>query len=184
MKNLVVLSLLSLFVFCFQTSYAQGNFDLSFGVGAFPTFAKDKGKVLVLPLSLNFDYKINKNFSLGLYTGYSVTETDREVINDGEVAQWQNKYSVYGIRAAAHTDKLDNWDIYGGMTLSYNHSRIDVIEGSKEKLEEHMGIKESSGKVSASGFVGARYSITKNLGVYTEVGFGISLLTAGVSYRF
>ena len=183
MKKVTLFSLIICFCFAFQTMNAQGRYDINFGVGALPTFAKDKGTTKLLPLVMNVHYKINPKFSLGVFAGHSVTETNREFINDGQLTQWKNRFSTFGIRAAAHTDKLYKWDIYGGMTLSYNFSNIEVIEGNMDILADHMGIKPRSGKFSASAFLGSRYEITKHLGIFGELGFGISILTMGVSCR-
>lgn len=184
MKKVYQLSLVLLLSFCFQTLYAQSKVDVNFGIGAFPTFAKDKGKVMLLPLTLNASYKLTSKFSLGLYMGHSVTETNREFLNDGVFTQWKNHFSTVGIRAAAHTDKLYNWDIYGGMSLSYNYSKIEMMEGNMDEMAKHMGIKPKSGKIAASGFLGTRYAFTEMIGLYGELGFGISILTFGCSLRF
>ena len=184
MKKLMLFSLTFLFCLAFQTMNAQGRFDVNFGVGLLPTFAKDNGKTKLLPLTLNAHYKITPNFSLGAFAGHSVTETNREFIQDGELTQWKNRFTAVGIRAAAHTDKLYKWDIYGGMVLSYNYSNIEVIEGNMDILADHMGIKEKSGKFSASAFLGARYELTEHVGLFGELGFGISILTLGAGYQF
>lgn len=183
MKKVYLLSLFLLFSIGFQTLYAQGKVDVNFGVGALPTFAKDKGQVVFVPMILNASYKLTNKFSLGTYVGHSVTETNREILNDGVLTQWKNHFTTFGIRAAAHTDKLYNWDIYGGLSLSYNFSRIDLIEGNSDDMAKHMGIKPKSGKFAASGFVGSRYALSKKVGLYGEVGFGISILTFGCSLR-
>lgn len=183
MKNVFSLSLLFCLFVGSQTVYAQGKVDINLGIGAFPTFAKDKGKVMLLPLTLNAAYKLTSKFSLGTYVGHSVTKTNREILNDGVLSQWKNHFTTVGIRAAAHTDKLYNWDIYGGMSLSYNYSRIEMVDGSMDKMTKHMGIKPKSGKVAASGFLGTRYAVTENMGLYGELGFGISILTFGFSLR-
>lgn len=183
MKKVYQLSLFVILSIGFQTLHAQGKLDVNFGVGALPTFAKDKGKVLVVPLTMNATYKLTNKFSLGVYAGHSATETNRELFNDGVLSQWQNHFTTVGIRAAAHSSNQYNWEIYGGMTVSYNYSRIKMMEGDLDQMAKHMGIKSHSGKVAASAFLGTRYAVTDKLGMYGEVGFGISILTFGVSLR-
>jgi hypothetical protein len=186
MKNKTSLSLIFFLILaCFQAGYSQnGRFDVNFGVGIFPTFAKDKIKTILPPLALSCDFKAMPNLSVGLYAGHSESVKKYKVGNDGTVAQSRNRFSIVGLRAAAHYRELENWDFYGGMTLNYNHSRVEILEGDKDFITRHMGIKPVSGKMSASGFVGARYGLGKNLGIFAEIGMGISIVAVGVGYRF
>lgn len=187
MKRIILLFLTAVMLMVFTTMSAQqqikGTLEAGLGIGLLPTFPKDKGIMTVPPLSLNLDYRFGGSFSLGLYLGYSVTETDKKVLSDGQIAQWQNRFTNFGIRAAAHTRNLKNWDVYGGMTFGYNLSRIKIMEGKKDAIINHMGIKPVSGKFSATGFVGARHAIGKKIGIYGEMGFGVSLFNIGLSLK-
>ncbi|MCB9296040.1 MAG: hypothetical protein H6559_23395 [Lewinellaceae bacterium] len=59
-----------------------------------------------------------------------------------------------------------------------------MMEGSLEKAKEEKGVRERSGKVLYTGFFGGRYSLTENFGLFGELGFGISLASVGLSWRF
>ena len=187
MTKLKTLSLVIATLFFFQTSYAQhsviSKIDFNVGIGLVPTFAKDEGIMKVPALSLDIDYRVAENFSLGLFSGYSVTQTDKQLLNDGKTAQWQNKFSVVGLRMAAHSNPYENWSFYGGLNVGYSTSRINALEGEMEKIAAHMGIKESSSRILMSGFVGTRLTIGKKMGIFGELGYGVSLLKTGVSIR-
>lgn len=188
MKNSLLFSILALVLFCSQTTFAQQwkkqRSNVDFRVGLLPTFSKDDGEVKVLPLSLNYDYRIAEKISVGAYLGYSVTETSRQEISDGMIAQWRNRFTIIGIRAAAHTNAFDDWDVYGGFSVGYNLTRLETLAGDASEIRKHKKLPESSGRVTMSGFVGARYALTDQVGISGEIGFGISLASLGVSYKF
>ncbi|MCG8330412.1 MAG: hypothetical protein MI974_22125 [Chitinophagales bacterium] len=157
--------------------------NINAGIGIVPTFFKDAGKAELLPLSLSTDFKLAKNFSLGVYIGHSVTKTDLKLMRDGTSAQWRNSYTATGVRMAGQSNDLNGWNLYGGMSVGYSHSNIEMIEGDLIKVKDHMGIKDNSGKMLMTGFLGARYSFTPKVGMFGELGMGAALATAGLSIR-
>jgi len=190
MKKIMLLSVCFLMALQFATAQSknfkpkQNYVDINAGMGILPTFLKDAGKSKMLPLSLSADYKLAKNFSLGIYVGHSVTETGLKVLRDGTQAQWKNSYYVTGLRMAAHSRYMDGWNIYGGMTMGYSHSNVEMMKGSPTKVRDNMGIEPSSGKMLLSGFLGTRYAFTPKVGIFGEIGMGgVSLATAGLSIR-
>ncbi|WP_028296948.1 hypothetical protein [Olivibacter sitiensis] len=113
--------------------------------------------------------------SLGGYvgnTGYKYTDL-------GYTAKWN--YVVVGARGAYHyngftsTPKLD---VYGGAMLAYNIVKYSA-EGNGADLSGNYG----SG-IGLSGFLGARWFLGENLGVYAELGYGVSVLGVGISFKF
>jgi acetolactate synthase regulatory subunit len=190
MKNVLLLS--TCLFFLAQGIHAQSYkplkptakyVNINAGLGLLPTFLKDAGKMKVLPMSLSADYKLAKNFSLGAYIGHSVTETDRKTMRDGTQAKWRNSYVVSGIRMAAQSKDLNRWNIYGGMSVGYSHSSVEMLEGQLEKVRDNMGVNPASGKILVTGFVGSRYAFNQKVGLFGEIGMGVSLATAGLSIR-
>lgn len=187
MKKVMLLSVLTLFLIRIanaQHGRQKNNYlDINAGIGLLPAFVKDAGKAKTLPLSLSADYKLAKHFSLGAFAGYSVTETSLKALPAGGRARWQNRFSLAGLRLAARSSALGPWNIYGGMSLAYAHSRVRMLEGQLEKAREEKGIQESSGRLLYSGFLGGRYSFTPRIGMFGELGFGASLVSLGMSVR-
>ena len=187
MKNAVLLSILVLFLS--QTADAQNrrapkrHADFNAGIGLLPTYLKDAGKMVSPPLSLSADFMLAENFSLGAFAGFSITETGLRAMRDGGTAKWRNHSSIFGLRMAAQSRPIGAWNIYGGMTAAYALSNIDVVEGQLEKVKQEKGLKESSGKMIFGGFIGGRHKLTPHLGLFGELGFGISLATVGLSVR-
>ncbi|MCP3932848.1 MAG: hypothetical protein GY705_27570 [Bacteroidetes bacterium] len=163
--------------------FKKGQLDANFGIGLLPTFTVDNGKTILLPLSISADYRLAGKFSMGLYAGKSITETKRTDIQDCPNAHWKNNFTTIGWRCSVHFTKREKLDIYGGFLLIYNHSKVEIKDGKMEALSKHLGIKPSSGTVTYSGFIDTRLALGKSLSTFGEIGYGISLISLGVSCR-
>ncbi|MBV6655263.1 MAG: outer membrane beta-barrel protein [Mameliella sp.] len=185
MKNLFF----SLCVILISTQFVQAqrfkpHVDVNLGIGILPTFVKDHGKAKMLPLSLTADYKFTKNFSLGLAASHSVTESGVYQFRDGTTAQWRNNFSTVTIRAAAHSSLLnDCWNIYGGLNAGYTNSNIEMMKGEEQKVKSERGIGRTGSNFLYTAFLGSRYCLGEKVGLFGEVGFGVSLATVGISVR-
>jgi hypothetical protein len=185
MKNLLV----SAALVCLFTQFvnAQGQkktyLDLNAGMGVLPTFVKDAGRVKTPALSFTADYQLQEHFSLGAFAGYSVTESSIRILRDGSTAQWTNRFSVAGLRLAARSSQMGPWNIYGGLAAGYAFSNIDIDRATLEKVKRETNVEKKSGNVLITGFVGARHSFTPKVGIFAELGYTCSLVTAGLSVR-
>lgn len=168
---------------CRNGRQKKGFLDAHIGIGLFPTYLKDNGRTAGLPLSGNLNYRLQQNFSLGAFAGYSFTYGARVFVGSKTAAPWKNRTAVAGLRFAAHSNPLGGWEFYGGMAAGMHFSRFDIMEAkAREKARQH-GFQARRSKFYATGFIGARYCLRKNLGLFTEVGMGDSLLKMGVSCR-
>ncbi|MEQ8707210.1 MAG: outer membrane beta-barrel protein [Phaeodactylibacter sp.] len=180
---------LSLTVLCLTIQFVQAqrfepHIDINLGIGVLPTFVKDHGKAKMLPMSLTADYKFTKNFSLGLAASYSVTESGVHQFLDGTTAQWRNNFSTVTMRAAAHSSLLQGcWNIYGGLNVGYTDSNIEMMQGEEEKVKAERGIGRTGSNFLYTAFLGTRYCLGKKIGLFGEVGFGVSIATVGISVR-
>lgn len=113
--------------------------------------------------------------SLGGYVG----NTGYKYGGAGYTAKWN--YIIIGARGAYHyngfTD-LPNLDVYGGAMLGYNIVSYKT-EGGGDAFKNNYG----SG-LGLSGFVGGRWLFTDNIGAYAELGYGVSVLALGVTFKF
>jgi opacity protein-like surface antigen len=90
---------------------------------------------------------------------------------------WRYNHYVLGGRGAFHYQFIPKLDTYGGLMLGYNIASVKWV-----------GDGESVGTASGSAFgysvfVGARYFFKPKLGVYSEIGYGIAYLSAGVTFK-
>ena len=86
--------------------------------------------------------------------------------------------TLVGVRGTYHFTILENWEVYGGAVL-----------GLKLESNRH---KDNIGTVASNTYVrfgwqalgGTRYMFTPYLGAFVEAGYGFTIATIGVSYRF
>lgn len=113
--------------------------------------------------------------SLGGYVG----NTGYKYGGAGYTAKWN--YIIIGARGAYHyngfTD-VPKLDVYGGAMLGYNIVSYKT-EGGGDDFKNNYG----SG-LGLSGFVGGRWFFTDNIGAYAELGYGVSVLALGVTFKF
>ncbi len=166
----------------------KGDIQISASVGLLPTFLADKGHTNIPPLSLKAAFFVSDKFSVEAYTAFSSTETGVQTYPDHSVNQTKNDFLLVGSRGAVHTFKFKNWDIYGGLMLGYNIPMVKTTttypEGPIKEGELTPSFhREAKNNFTYSGFVGATYFVKKNLGITGEVGYGISIINVGISYK-
>lgn len=172
-----------------NTRFEKGDIEISAGVGVLPTFFADQSKTIVPPLSARIGYRVSNNLSLAAYAAFSSSETNQIDLPDGSVTHYENDFLIVGIRGAAHTNRLDNWDIYGGFLLGYNipevtENRTFNTNGDAAPVEDAPSFsRPPENTFTYSGFVGASYYFGKRLGAFAEVGYGISLLNVGLNLK-
>lgn len=166
----------------------KGDFELSAGIGLVSTFAADRGTTIVPPISARMVYRLSDNFSLGAYAATSTTQSNKISRLDGSVEHFENQFTLLGLRAAAHSNRFDNWDIYGGVMVGYNIPNVTRTQTvgpdtPKDAVEGPSFTRPATNQMTFSGFVGASYLFNKKLGAFGEVGYGISLLNLGITWR-
>ncbi len=113
--------------------------------------------------------------SLGGYvgnTGYKYTDL-------GYTAKWN--YTIVGVRGAYHYNGFTNvskLDAYGGVMLGYNIAKYTSDSGDNSLANSY-----GSG-LGFTGFLGGRWFFTDRIGAYAELGYGVSVLNAGLTYKF
>lgn len=131
-------------------------------------------------LSISFDHGLWQAgeqgvISLGGYvgnTGYKYTDL-------GYTAKWN--YMVVGARAAYHYQgltSLPELDAYGGVMLAYN-----LVKYSSDGTNTGMANNYGSG-LGFSFFLGGRWFFSENIGAFAELGYGVSVLNVGASFKF
>ena len=155
--------------------------DANFGIGLLSTFAADKARTITPPLTIGGEYLINEKVSVGLQFGYTAAEKSRETM--GQKVAWHNNFYTISLRTGFHYTRISNWDVYGGLALSQNISRISSLNSEKSLFSLNLGIQESTSQFSYTAFLGGRYAIDKRMSIFAEAGFLTSIFTAGFGYR-
>lgn len=169
------------------TRFKAGDIELSASIGLLPTFVADQSNTIVPPIGFRAGYRVSENFSLAGFIAYSSSETDQITLLDGTVNQWKNNYTMLGLRGAVHATRIVNWDIYGGFMTAYNISNVDrtILEKADEKSNAPSAYQPTNENTfTFGGFVGGAYYFKKDIAVFGELGYGISLINAGVTMKF
>ena len=84
----------------------------------------------------------------------------------------------------------ERFEVYGGATLGYMHKNISEKTSTGRNYVQTPGKptkhdpNSSKGSLLYTGFVGTTFFVQKHIGLYAELGYGVSLLNGGVTFRF
>lgn len=143
--------------------------------------------------NLSFDYGVYNfsdvdNLSLGIggYFGYKnvwnrwntwwYDKNGNLHLSGGFRENWN--YFSFGIRPTIHYSFDNNFQVYGGFQFGY-------VLVSYSNTNPNFYYTESYGSRLGIGMlVAARYMFSKSFGAYGELGFGMTYLNLGVSFKF
>jgi len=172
-----LLSLAILFVVF--SSNAQKKSDLSFdgstsylhfGVGFGGGFYT--GTVTLPPISVSYEKAVTDKISVGGIVGYSSSKYSYFTDED-----YKYTYILIGARGNYHFATSEKFDPYVGATLGYNIVSVTAPSGG--------GDYTAKGSALLFGAqLGANYYFSPNLGAFAELGYGIGILTIGISAKF
>jgi hypothetical protein len=126
-----------------------------------------------LPITASFEHGFSDKISAGIYAGF---------IQRKYVDAYKYKYTVIGVRGSYHFNEVLNvtnpkLDVYGGISLYYRGYTLKYDFGGETE-------KATAGEVDFGLHVGTRYMFSDNVGGFAELGYGISPLQLGVSFKF
>lgn len=160
--------------------YTKGQQDLHLGVGVGTTLYGSGYHSILPPINIAYEKGITQNIGVGGYLGYATSRYDYAGLD----YSWRYSYTILGARAAYHYDlfKKPKLDTYGGAMLGFAIARAR-FRSDNPALNENDYNSPSSGGVTWSGFVGARYQFKEKIGAYAELGYGVSWLNLGLRMK-
>ncbi|HMQ63142.1 MAG TPA: hypothetical protein PKE06_20835 [Flavilitoribacter sp.] len=170
------------------TNFKPGNVEFAAGIGVLPTYFKDKATTVVPPVSARLDVRVTPGFTLGAFAGYSSYTKEKLSAPSGAVTHIENESLMIGLRAAMHALRVTNTDIYGGFQLGYEIPNVNTVatqvptDSPRDDIQPSFS-RPAENKLVYSGFIGASHYLTKRVGFYGEVGFGISVLNVGLTWK-
>lgn len=174
-KNNLKITCFLLIVFCMATvrtqaqSFEKGQQNFQLGVGLGSTFMVSGGSGTP-PISASYEFGITDKISLGAFAGYATQKIDLGIAN------WKYNYILAAAKGAYHFDfGVEKLDPYAGVLLGYNIASVSTSSNLPGA---------SAGGVLWGAHAGARYYLTPAIGVFGELGYGISWLNVGVSFKF
>lgn len=153
-----------------SAQYAQGQSDINLGVGFVSSFG--------LPISVSYDYAYSDKISIGGIFSYASSSEDFGF--GGFAYSWNYTYMIVGARGMYHFDFVDNMDTYAGVLLGYN---IASAKFDGDPALEALVTEPSVGGLAWGITAGARYHFTDNLGAFAELGYGVSVINVGLTYK-
>src|SRR5690606_40595896 len=87
-------------------------------------------------------------------------------------------FHVTGVQTCALPISVPNLDVYGGAMLGYN-----IVKYSSDGDDMAMVNNYGSG-MGLSGFLGSRWFFSDKIGAYAELGYGVSVLNVGLTFKF
>ena len=171
-----------------QSAFAQGNFQrgdnaINLGIG----FGSSLGYTYSSQtpgISASFEHGVWEVggpgvISLGGYIGYKSFTNKYDYFLSYYEEKWS--YTIIGFRGAYHFNGIntDKFDVYGGVMLSYNI--LSYTNNNNSSFYTHDTYGSALG---GSLYIGGRYFISPNFALYSELGYGVSILNFGVSFKF
>ena len=192
-KQIVILgfALLSTLTLTAQNKTSNySKFNLAIGAGLVPTFVAGGATASLPPLTFKAGFQVSRNFGLSGFIGYAKADSKPNLVSDGKLVYTNNTQIVAALRGEWKKPVSEKIDIYGGGMFGLSHSRIrefDLANGQEFVRQPNAPTpfdpNAAEGKFFYSGFVGGQYFFRKNLGIFLEAGFGVSLLNTGFSVR-
>jgi hypothetical protein len=150
------------------------------GIGVGSPYAYSGSSVSIPPVHASLEVGITEKIGIGGLIGYTASTWDQNYF--GDAYSWKFTYLIIGARGAYHFIDNEKADVYGGLMLGYNVASAK-FESADPDLEAEVGEPEVGG-VAFGGYVGARYMFKENIGGFAELGYNISYLSIGATFKF
>lgn len=158
-----------------QSTFNKGTAILNFGLGIGGDLFNDSYRVLCPPLSVSLDYSVvgnlfdgNGSIGLGGYAASSLYKTRHH-----EYTNATYSHTLIGPRASLHYQFVDRLDTYISLLLGLSIEHINSSGNSHSDATFGMGLH-----------VGTRYYLSNDWAIMGEVGYGLTYLMIGATYRF
>ncbi|MCE2711571.1 MAG: porin family protein [Cryomorphaceae bacterium] len=133
------------------------------------------------PVQLAYEHGITDNIGVGGSVGFSSYGGTWLQTNYNYKYSWKTLSIM--VRGAYHFD-VRNRDIdpYGGVGIGFMKYSYSWTSSDPNFNEANYNVSSAS-PLGYQIFVGARYHFTDNLGAYAELGYGLALFNAGLTFK-
>jgi hypothetical protein len=164
-----------------QFKKSTGALNVGIGLGS-GLYSGHHYKMSIPPIILAYDHGITEKLGIGYISlgGYFAISGSKWEYDDGFYNYgWKYTYFTVGPRAAYHFDVVDVLDLYAGILVGVN------IVSSKSFGDTSMGSYSAQKTgIAHAEFAGIRYYFTPVIGAFAELGYGVTYLTLGVTFKF
>ena len=190
MKKIIILVVLTISSFGLINAqpFEMGTNVLGVGIGIGGHYAAWNSSYSSTPaIGISYEHGIKDGLgpgtiAIGGYIGYKGMSYHYDYILSNYYYDEKWTYLIFGLRGIYHYnfDLDDNLDLYGGLMLSYNNVNYKYTTNNPYSP---YGNGSYASYIDFSLFVGGRYYFTNNVGVFMELGYGISYLTVGLNFK-
>lgn len=182
-----------------KTTFKKGDIYVNAGFGVLPMHViEPQANTITPPLSLSVGLRLKKHFVLSAFAGYSSYDAYLPKMNDGSEWYVKNESLVIGLRNEWHAARWDNVDVYGGFMAGVRKPNVErlLLDNHSGELSKAIPADEVEGptafrpgqedkaKLAFGGFVGGAWYFGQNSCLFGEVGYGVSIATVGLGYKF
>lgn len=150
----------------------EGNFLINVGAGFFSVFSASQingYKEEIPPLYIGADYALSDGMSVGGYVAYS---TFKQTADNAKITAL-----LVGPRLAYRIYVNEDWDVYASLLFGIVNFQAKTID-----TNQNIPLDRSFAPFYGT-MLGARYYFTNTLAVNAEIGWGLTLFNAGLTYR-
>lgn len=183
-KHLLLVLVIAFFQLMTQTPanaqmFDKGDAVLNLGVGAGHAYSF-YGASAWPGLNASFEYGVYQLKKIGVFSVGGIFSWQHAGYDyPGDDLSWNEFY--FGFRSQFHLTMLevDNLDVYGGLTLGLR-TYYDTYYNSRTGRYD----KDFEATPFGGLFVGGRWYFTPNFGVFSELGYDVSWIKAGIALKF
>jgi hypothetical protein len=194
--NLSIISLVILFLFTGKNNlldaqiFDKGTIAVNAGIGVISTIRYYPGvSVSRTPVfAFSGEYGIMKLgpgvIGGGIAFGFQTASYTQDYFSYFYKYKWST--TMFGLRGTYHPDFLKGkkYELYGIVQLSITHYGYSFTTNDPFLNSYQYGDHSLSTSFHPYLMIGAKYYFTKNFGVYSELGYDISLIKIGITVKF
>jgi hypothetical protein len=166
-----------------QETFSKGTKVVNVGIGFGSNLGGTGYNQTIPPIHASLDWSIVDNLfdakssiGVGGYLGFAGNKWETSI---GNISYgWKYTYIIIGARGTFHYQFAPKFEAYAGLMLGYNIASVSDI-GNVSGFKS-----DSNGGFAFGAFLGARYYITDNIGVFAELGYGMAYFNLGASFKF
>ena len=169
--------------------FVKGTKMLSIGIGAGDRYYGSGFNMIIPPLQANLDIGVSEKLGIGyIGVGGLIAYSASRYGYDNWWGRYERRYSnlTIGFRGSYHFAlDVKGLDLYAGLMIGYNiASYKETFPPNYDKNYRYYNYDRTYGGVLGGLFAGARYMFNDKFGIYGELGYTVSVLSVGVTFKF
>jgi len=181
---------------CFDEGSHLINLGVGFGGGSYYSRGLGNGYVYSSLPAFSITYeqcwpkKLGPGYlGIGAYAGYKTAHSRYDnYYYQGNKYYYEHRwnYMLFAARAVYHWDVLNskNAEVYGGALVGFRITTYSYSSNSTDPDVNFNKRNDSGFFPVGSLFAGARWYFVPNIALFGEAGYGVSYLTAGVTFKW